>query len=59
MRNACVTHDLGINLITMEGNGIVRTIVVTKHLENNTKHPKVLFCYDLMERIIDNDEKYS
>jgi hypothetical protein len=38
--NARVTHDWGNNLITIEGNGTMQTIIVTKHLDNNTKHPK-------------------
>jgi hypothetical protein len=54
--NAHVTHDWGNNLITIEGNGTVRTLVVTKHLDNNTKHPKVFLCYDLMEGVIDKEE---
>jgi hypothetical protein len=46
LHNAHVTHDWGNNLITIEGNGTMQTINVTKHLDNNTKCPKVLSCYD-------------
>jgi hypothetical protein len=55
--NACVTHDWGNNLITIEGNGIVQTIVVTKHLDSNTKHLKVLLCYDLMKGVTYKEEE--
>jgi hypothetical protein len=48
---ALVTHDWGNNLITIEGNGIVLTIIMTKHLDSNTKHPKVLLCYDMTKKI--------
>jgi hypothetical protein len=54
--NAHVTHDWGNNLITIKGNGIMWTFIITKHLDNNTKHPKVLLCYDLMEGVIDKEE---
>jgi hypothetical protein len=39
--------------MTIEGNGMVWSITMTKHLDNNTKHPKVLLCYDMMEGVID------
>jgi len=55
--NACVIHDWGNNLITIEGNGIVRTIIVTKHLDNNIKRLEVLLCYDLMKGVTYEDEK--
>jgi hypothetical protein len=42
LHNACVTHDWGNNQITIEGNGMVRTIAITKNLDINTKRAKVL-----------------
>ncbi len=51
LRIACVAYDWGNNLITIEGNGMVRTIIMTKHLDSNTKHPKVLLCYNLTKKI--------
>jgi hypothetical protein len=57
LHNAFVTHDWGNNLITIEGNGTMQTIVVTKHLDNNIKRPKVFLCYDVMEGIINDEEK--
>jgi hypothetical protein len=53
LHNACVTHDWGNNLITIEGTGMVQSIIVTKHLNNNTKCLEVLLCYDLIKGITD------
>ncbi len=55
--NACIIHDWGNNLITIEGNGIVQTIAVTTHLGSNTKRHQVLMCYDLMEGITYEEEE--
>jgi hypothetical protein len=41
-----VSHDWGTNIITIQGNGIVRFIVVTKHLSSQTKRLEVFLCYD-------------
>jgi hypothetical protein len=41
LQNAKVMHDWGNNFINIEGNCTICTIVVTKHLDNNTKHPEV------------------
>ncbi len=46
----------GNNFIHIEGNDIIHTLVVTKHLDNNTKCPKVLFCYDFVDGVVDKDE---
>jgi hypothetical protein len=39
---AHVTHDWGNNLIAIEGNGMMQTIVVIKDLDSNIKHLEVL-----------------
>jgi hypothetical protein len=57
LHNARVTHDWGTNLITIEGDGTIQIITVTKHLDNNTKHLELLLCYDLMEGVIDKEEE--
>jgi hypothetical protein len=44
-------------LITIKGNGAIQTILVTKHLDANTKQPKVLLCYDFANGIIDEEEE--
>jgi hypothetical protein len=37
LHNVKVIHDWGHNLITIKQNGLVRTIVITKYLDMNTK----------------------
>ncbi len=39
LRDAKVAHDWGSNILTIQGNGIVRTITVTKHLGGEVKGP--------------------
>jgi hypothetical protein len=56
LHNAKVTHDYGNNLITIEGNGMVRIIAVTKHLDGNIKLHEVLFYFDFMNDVIDDME---
>jgi len=51
-----VTHDWGNNLISIEGNGIICTIVVIKHLDNNTKRLEILLYYDFVNGITDEEE---
>jgi hypothetical protein len=50
LRNAKVIHDWGKNLITIKKNLM---IPITKHLDVNTKQPKVFLCYDFANGIID------
>jgi hypothetical protein len=57
LHNACVTHDWGNNLITIEGNGMVRTIVMTKHLDTNTKCFEVLLFYILTEGVTNKEKE--
>ncbi len=47
---------LGNNLITIQGNGIVRTISINKKLGVETRRPQVLVCYDVVERLINEKE---
>jgi hypothetical protein len=41
LRSAIVAHDWGNNIMTIQGNGMVRTIGVTKHLREKVKQPKM------------------
>jgi hypothetical protein len=43
-------------MITIQRNGTVRTIVVTKHLRTNLKRLEVLLCFDYQNDIT-NEEK--
>jgi hypothetical protein len=44
LRDAKVAHDWGNNTITIQGNGIISTIIVTKHLGGEIKKLEVLLC---------------
>jgi hypothetical protein len=56
LKDAKVTHDWGNNLIIVQGNGIIRTILVNGKLGTETRRPQILVCYDLMEGLIDEEE---
>jgi hypothetical protein len=56
LRDAIITHDWGNNTMTVQGNGMVRTVVVTKHLRAKVKQPEVLLCYNYQNGIIDEEE---
>lgn len=58
LEDAKVFHNWGTNLVTIEDNGIIKTMVVTKKLSNNIKWSKVLMCYELVEGIMNEEEKY-
>jgi 1-aminocyclopropane-1-carboxylate deaminase/D-cysteine desulfhydrase-like pyridoxal-dependent ACC family enzyme len=51
-----VTHDWGNNVITIQGNGIVKTILVNKKLGTKTRLPQIFVCYDLLERLTYDEE---
>jgi hypothetical protein len=42
LMDAEVAHDWGINMISIQGNGIVKTIEMTKHLGNIVKSPHLI-----------------
>jgi hypothetical protein len=50
------THDWGNNVITIQGNGIIRTISIHKKLGVKTKRPQVFVCYDLLEGLTNEKE---
>jgi hypothetical protein len=56
LRDVKVAHDWGSNIVTIQGNGTIRTIIVTKHLGGAVKRPKMLLCYDYQNGIIDEGE---
>jgi hypothetical protein len=53
-----MAHDWGSNTITIQGNGTVKTITVTKHLGGEVKKLEVLLCYDYQNGIT-NKKKIS
>ncbi len=44
--NTKVSHEWGMDLFIIEGNGATKIIVVTKRW-NKTSKKQVIFCYDL------------
>ncbi len=56
LRDAKVAHDWGSNTITIQGNGTIRTIIITKHLGGEVRRLEMLLCYDYQNGIIDKEE---
>jgi hypothetical protein len=56
LKDVEVAHDWGSIIVTIQGNGMVRTIIVTKHLGGEVRRPKVLLCYDYQD-VITNEKK--
>ncbi len=42
LQEAKVIHDWGTNMVTIEGNGIVKIVYVSKYLSGNIRRPKWL-----------------
>ncbi len=51
-----MSHDSGSNNVTIQGNGTIRIIIVTKHLGGEIRRPKVLLCNDYQNGITDEEE---
>jgi hypothetical protein len=51
LKDAKLVHDWGNNIVTIQGNGRVRTITITKHLGGEVRRPKGLLCYDYQNGI--------
>ncbi len=56
LRDAKVAHDWGSNTITIQGNGIVKIITITKHLRSELRKQEVLFYYDYQNDITNEEE---
>jgi hypothetical protein len=56
LRDAKVAHDWGSNIITIQGNGIIKTITVTKRLGGEVRRPKLLLCYNYQNGITNEEE---
>ncbi len=46
LRDAKMAHDWRSNIVTIQGNGIVKIITITKHLGGEVRRPQVLLCYN-------------
>jgi len=56
LQDVKVMHDWGNNLISIKGNGIVHTIVITKHLDSNTKCLELLLCNNFINGVVNEEE---
>ncbi len=55
LRDNKVAHDWGSNIVTIQGNWIIKTIKVTKYLGGELRRPKMLLCYNYQNGIIYED----
>jgi hypothetical protein len=51
LKDVKVSHDWGSNTVTIQGNGTIRIITVTKNLGGEVRRPKVLMCYNYQNGI--------
>jgi hypothetical protein len=51
-----MAHDWGNHIVTMQRNGTIRTIIVTKHLGSKVKRLEMLFYYNYQNGITDEEK---
>jgi hypothetical protein len=56
LKDAKMTHDWGSNIVSIQGNGIIKIITITKHLGGKVRRPEVLPCYNYQNGIIGEEE---
>jgi len=56
LKDVKVAHDWGGDIVTIQGNGIVRTIIDTKHLGGEVRILGVLLCYNYLNVNTDEEE---
>jgi hypothetical protein len=56
LRDVRMAHYWGSNTITLQGNGIIKIIIVTKHLGGEARKIEILLCYNYQNGIT-NEEK--
>jgi hypothetical protein len=56
LRDVKMANDWGSNIVTIQGNGIIRTITIIKHLGGEVKRPKMLLCYEYQNGITNEEE---
>jgi hypothetical protein len=56
LRGAEMAYDWENNIVTIQRNAIVRTIIVTKHLRGEVRRLEMLLFYDYLNDIIDEKE---
>jgi hypothetical protein len=56
LKDAKMAYDWGNNIFTIQRNGIVRTIIIIKHLRGEVRRLELLLCYNYLNGIT-NEEK--
>jgi hypothetical protein len=56
LRDAKVAHGWRSNIITIQGNGTFKIIIITKHVGGEARRLEVLLCYDYQNGIIDEEK---
>jgi hypothetical protein len=56
LRDARIAHDWGNNTMIIQGNGMIRAIMMTKNLGTKVKQLKLLLCYDYHNGITNEEE---
>lgn len=56
--DAKVTCDLGNKVVTLQGNGTMKTILVNQRIRPRLKLPEVLVCNNIIEGLIDKKEDW-
>jgi hypothetical protein len=56
LRDVKVAHDWGSNIVVIQRNGTVLTIIITKHLGSEVRRPYMLLCYNYQNGITDEEE---
>jgi hypothetical protein len=51
LKDVKMARDWGSNIITLQGNGIIRIITITKHLGGEVRKLEMLLCYTIVFRI--------
>ncbi len=51
-----MAHDWGNNIVTIQGNGTIKTITIFKHLGGEVRRTEVLLCYNYQNGITDEEK---
>ncbi len=51
-----MAHNWGSNIVTIQRNGIMKTITITKHLGGEIRKLEVILCYDYQNGITHEED---
>jgi hypothetical protein len=52
-----MVHDWGPNMVTIEGNGTIKIVSISKYLNGNIKRPQMVINYNFIKGVTDEEEK--